>query len=184
MDLMEHARIRHRQRRQSMSYSQQQAYLARPCAIAQGKRLMVETSPSNKTEQARGNVRNRRPQQKKKFQRDEGFRRRVSVFSFGWRMGQSVKMNTAYLSELILKSGRKRSMHSIWRYKNARRELMTLDIYHIKRTWRKVLRIRYSLGSIICSFCCMHLQWSQKFIYVFFFFFTILNMDEQEAKAS
>ncbi|PRQ32926.1 hypothetical protein RchiOBHm_Chr5g0051811 [Rosa chinensis] len=136
MDLLEHARIRHRQRRQSMSYSQQQAYLARPCAIAQGKRLMVETSPSNKTEQARGNVRNRRPQQKKKFQRDEGFRRRVSVFSFGWRMGQSVKMNTAYLSELILKEWKKKK-HVHWRYKNARRELMTLDIYHIKRTWRK-----------------------------------------------
>ncbi|KAM5586318.1 hypothetical protein ABKV19_005298 [Rosa sericea] len=131
MDLMERARARHRQRRQSMSSSQQQAYLARQCAIPQGKRLMVETSPSNKTEQAPGKVRNRRPQQKKKFQRDEGFRRRVFVFSSGWRMGQSVKMNTAYLSELILKEWKKKK-HAHWRYKKARRELMTHDIYHIK----------------------------------------------------
>ncbi|PRQ37951.1 hypothetical protein RchiOBHm_Chr4g0408361 [Rosa chinensis] len=102
---------------------------------------MVETSSSNVTKQAAGKVRNRCPQQKKKFLRDEGFRRRVSVFSSGWRMGQSVKMNTAYLGELILKEWKKKK-HARWRYKNARRDLITHDIYQIKRTWRKVLRIR------------------------------------------
>ncbi|XP_061996205.1 uncharacterized protein LOC133714152 isoform X1 [Rosa rugosa] len=141
MDKMEQPRARDRQRRQPMSSSQQQTYLARRRAIAQGKRPMVETSSSNITKQAAGKVRNRCPQQKKKFQRDEGFRRRVSVFSSGWRMGQSVKMNTAYLSELILKEWKKKK-HAHWRYKNARRDLMTQDIYQIKRTWRKVLRIR------------------------------------------
>ncbi|XP_040370953.1 uncharacterized protein LOC112189879 isoform X2 [Rosa chinensis] len=75
------------------------------------------------------------------FQRNEGFRRRVSVFSSGWRMGLSVKMNTANLSELILKEWKKKK-HAHWCYKNACRELLTHDICHIKRTWRKVLRIR------------------------------------------
>ncbi|XP_024173245.1 uncharacterized protein LOC112179142 isoform X3 [Rosa chinensis] len=108
MDQMDRARARDRQWRQPMSSSQRQAYLARRRAIAQGKRPMVETSSSNITKQAPGKVRNRCPQQNKKFQRDEGFRRRVSVFSSGWRMGQSVKMNTTYLSELILKEWKKK----------------------------------------------------------------------------
>ncbi|XP_061988782.1 uncharacterized protein LOC133707244 isoform X1 [Rosa rugosa] len=142
MGQIEPVRARHSEKgRHSMSFSQHRAYLARRRAIAQGKRPMVETSSSNRAKQAPGKVRARRPQQKKKFQRDEDFRRRVSMFSSGWRMGQSVKINTAYLSELILKEWKKKK-HAHWRYRNARTELMTHDIGHIKRTWRKVLRIR------------------------------------------
>ncbi|XP_024190810.1 uncharacterized protein LOC112194807 isoform X4 [Rosa chinensis] len=52
MDQMERVRARHRQWRESMSSSQRQAYLARRRAIAQEKRPVVETSPSNRAEQA------------------------------------------------------------------------------------------------------------------------------------
>jgi hypothetical protein len=67
-------------------------------AQARGKRLVVERCYRLKVG----------PSTKKKSQKDEGVRRRVSVFSLGWRMGVSVKMNTVYLNELILKEWKKK----------------------------------------------------------------------------
>jgi hypothetical protein len=97
-NIMERARARHRQWRQSMSSSQRPAYLARRHAQARGKQLVVETD--YRLEAC--------PSTKKKSQKDEGVRRRVSVFSLGWRMGTSVKMNIVYLNELILKEWKKK----------------------------------------------------------------------------
>ncbi|KAL6146307.1 hypothetical protein ACLB2K_056988 [Fragaria x ananassa] len=59
----------------------------------------------------------RRQQQKEKQQKIE--------FSF---IGLDLRKNIDHISS--------------WNYKNARRELMTHDISHIKQTWRKVLRVR------------------------------------------
>ena len=96
--IMECARARRRQWQQSINSSQRASYLARRHAQDRGTRLVVETNYRLEAG----------PSIKKKSQKDEGVRRRVSVFSLGWRMGTSVKMNTVYLNELILKEWKKK----------------------------------------------------------------------------
>ncbi|XP_024185025.1 uncharacterized protein LOC112189879 isoform X3 [Rosa chinensis] len=86
------------------------------------------------------------------FQRNEGFRRRVSVFSSGWRMGLSVKMNTANLSELILKEWKKkkhaqrqkhREQNSFFaKFYIKRFQDLKHDIEHSSNNWSKGVAVR------------------------------------------
>ncbi|XP_050379462.1 uncharacterized protein LOC126796776 [Argentina anserina] len=75
----------------------------------------------------------------------------ISIRAPAWPMGISIKMNSHDLRKVILKEWNKKKEEH-YQYENAHQELMSHSISYIRRTKRKVQRIRRKMQCMNTSF--------------------------------